>query len=142
MKLWNKIKQVIQKKAETSAHKEVLEFMCEVGSFKLYFPDDLKRRKERLAYKKNLTETYTYQEGDNLLDKKQDFIDQYTINEREQFDYFVKNNMFGNPGIIWTRAWHNHEQVERFQAQKNWQTVVHRNHREHMRQKFMNQKNR
>ena len=139
MKLWNKIKQRFRKMQERSARREVLEFLFEAGSFRMYFPEDLERGKDRLAYKQNLTATYTYQEGDDLLAKKQDFIDQYTINEQEQFDYFVKNNPFGNPGKIRTRAWRNHEQIERHEAQKNWCKVVHRNTRAHMCQKFMNQ---
>ena len=142
MQLWSKIKQIIRKQLEKEARIELTRFICEAKPFNGEdFPRKLKRSKERIAYKQNLTETYTYQEGDDLLAKKQDFIKQYTVNERKQFDYFIKDNPFP-PGEIQTRVWREHEQCQRFWAQKAWRKVVRRNHREHMRAKFMNQKTR
>lgn len=139
MKLWNKIKHIIRKKMERAARREVLEFVCESGVYSWCFPENLKKRKERLAYKQNLTATYTYQEGDDLLSKKQDFIDKYTVNEQEQRKNFVFEFMGPAPAVR-CKAWRDHEQIERFQAQKNWYQVVRRNYRAHMRAKFMNQK--
>ena len=140
MKVWDRIKQVFQKAQERSAQMEVVEFVSEYGYFSENFPKNLKKRKDRQAYKQNLTETYTYQEGDDLLAKKQDFIDQYTINEREQFDHFITNNLYDYSDEIKARVWRNHEQIERNQAQRAWRTVVKRNYHTHMRQNFMNQK--
>ena len=139
MKFWDKIKQRFRKMQERSARREVLEFLFEAGSFRMYFPEDLERGKDRLAYKQNLTATYTYQEGDDLLTKKQDFIDQYTINEQEQRQHFTSEFMGPTPAVR-CKAWRDHEQVERGEAQKAWHKVVRRNHRAHMHAKFMNQK--
>ena len=141
MRLWNKIKQIILKKMEKAARREVVEFMRETASFRMDFPENLKRRKERIAYKQNLTETYTYQEGDDLLSKKQDFINQYTVNEQEQRQHFTAKFMGATP-MVRCKAWRDHEQIERFQAQKNWHQVVHRNTQAHMLSKFMNQQTR
>ena len=143
MRLWNKIKQFIRRKAEESARMEVCDFLLEEPFFDGPFgksPNSLKRREERLIYKENLTLTYAYQSGDDLLAKKQDFIDQYTVNEKEQYNYFVKNDPFVDE--FRTHAWRNHEQVERREAQKAWRQVVKRNHQTHMRQKFINSKTR
>ena len=87
MQLWSKIKQIIRKQLEKEARIEVTRFICEAKPFNGGdFPRKLKRSKERIAYKQNLTETYTYQEGDDLLAKKQDFIDQYIINKRSRLE--------------------------------------------------------
>lgn len=145
MKFWNKIKQFIRHKAEASARAEVLSFLSESLTWSEefpYFPKSffLKKRKERMAHKENLTATYTYQSDDDLLSKKQDFIDQYTVNEKEQFDYFVTNNPFVRSNKIKTKAWRDHEQQERLQAQTAWRIVARRNHSFHMRSKFMKQR--
>ena len=141
MKLWNKIKQIIRKQLEKEARIDPTRFICEAEPFNGdNFPRKLKRIEERIAYKENLTATYTYQPDDDLLAQKQDFIDKYTINEQEQYNYFVKANPFVDE--FKTRAWRNHEQIERREAQKAWRVVAKRNYHEHMRQKFMNQKSR
>lgn len=143
MKLWNKVKRFVRRRAEENAKMEVWNFMLEGPFYRGAFgdfPQSLKRREERLAHKKDLTANYTYQPDDDLLAKKQDFMDQYTVNEREQYNYFVKNDPFKSE--FRARAWRNHEQLERREGQKAWRVVQHRNHREHMRQKFMNQKTR
>ena len=93
------------------------------------------------SFKRKLTATYTYQEGDDLLAQKQDFIDKYTINEQEQLWYFTQTPL-DRVSKARCKAWRDHEQVERFQAQKDWGKVVYRNHCAHMRQKFTNQKTR
>ena len=141
MYFWDKIKQLIRRMAEKDAQTDVIHFM--LGKpYGTETPSCLKKLDERVAYKQNLTVTYTYQEGDDLLAKKQDFIDQYTINEREQFQYFIINNLFDRDNKIKTMAWRNHEQVERGEAQKAWRQLRKRNYHAHMRQKFINQKTR
>lgn len=142
MKFFGKIKQFIRKKAEKRAKLEVVEFMCETGSFRMSFPENLKRGKERLAYKRNLTATYTYGSDEDKLSKKQDFIDQYTVNERQQLNYFTQYLPEERSDFARCKAWRDHEQVERREAQKAWRVVQRRNYREHMRQKFINQKTR
>ena len=135
---WNKIKQFVRHRLYQAARVEVAYFITDCKDM----PSHLKKHEERSAYKKDLTANYTYQQGDDLLAKKQDFIDKYTVNEREQYNYFVKEDLFGNPGEFRTRAWRNHEQIERREAQKAWCQVRKRNYHAHMRQKFMNQKTR
>lgn len=137
MNLFGKIKQFIRKKAEKRAKSDVAEFLFD----DVLYPH-LKKHKERLAYKRNLTATYTYGSGEDKLSKKQDFIDQYTVNERQQLNYFTQYLPEERSDFSRCKAWRDHEQVERCAAQKAWRVVQHRNHREHMRQKFMNQKNR
>lgn len=138
MKFWNKLKQFLRRKSDENARMEVWDFILE-GPFHRgpFFPKCLKRYEERQAHKEGLTANYTYQSGDDLLEKKQDFIDQYTVNEKEQYNYFVKEDPFVDE--FRARAWRNHEQVERREAQKAWRVVAKRNYQAHMRQKFMNQ---
>ena len=139
MYLWNKVKQFVRKRLYQAARIEVAYFITDCWAM----PSRLKKHEERSAYKQNLTANYTYQPGDDLLAKKQDFIDQYTVNEREQYDYFIKMRVpLYSPGEFRTRAWRNHEQIERREAQKAWRVVAKRNYHAHMRQKFMNQKTR
>lgn len=141
MNLFGKIKQFMRKKAENRAKLEVLRFLFETSPFADPYPH-LKKHKERLAYKRNLTATYTYGSGEDKLSKKQDFIDQYTVNERQQLNYFTQYLPEERSDFARCKAWRDHEQVERCEAQKAWRVVQHRNYREHMRQKFMNQKTR
>ncbi len=137
MNLFGKIKQFMRKKAENRAKLEVAEFLFDEALY-----PHLKKHQRRLAYKRNLTATYTYGSGEDKLSKKQDFIDQYTVNERQQLNYFTQYLPENRSDFARCKAWRDHEQVERREAQKAWRVVQHRNHREHMRQKFMNQKTR
>lgn len=141
MNFFGKIKQFMRKKAEKRAKLEVAEFLFETSPFEDPYPH-LKKHKERLAYKRNLTATYTYGSDEDKLSEKQDFIDQYTVNERQQLNYFTQYLPEERSDFARCKAWRDHEQVERREAQKAWRVVQHRNHREHMRQKFMNQKTR
>lgn len=134
MNLWNKVKQFLRYRAEIAAYVEVHDFIVGSESYKDF--SCLKNLSDRLAYKEHLTATYTYRPDDDLLAKKQDFIDQYTVNEREQFDCFITKNPFDCSNKIKTHAWRNHEQVERRAAQKAWYKVVKRNYRAYMQQKF------
>ena len=135
MNFFGKIKQFMRKKAENRAKLEVAEFLFDKAPY-----SHLKKREERLAYKQNLTATYAYGSGEDKLSKKQDFIDQYTINERQQLNYFTQCLPEERSDFARCKAWRDHEQVERHEAQKAWLVVQHRNHREHMHQKFMNNK--
>ena len=137
MNFFGKIKQFMRKKAEKRAKSEVAEFLFDEALY-----PHLKKHKERLAYKQNLTAIYTYKSGEDKLSKKQDFIDQYTVNERQQLNYFTQYLPEERSDFARCKAWRDHEQVERCEAQKAWRVVQHRNHREHMHQKFMNQKTR
>ena len=104
-------------------------------------PKCLKNLNDRLVYKKQLTSTYTYCESDDLLAKKQDFIDQYTSNEKMQREYFISS--FGEAkNVEYCKAWRDHEQVERGEAQKAWRQVIRRNHSTYMCPKYMNQNTR
>ena len=134
MKLWHKIKLFFKHRVEMAARMEVYDFLVDGKTYE-YYPY-LKNLDDRLAYKKKLTETYTYQPDDDLLAKKQDFIEQYTINEKEQFDCFITKDPFDHSDEIKTHAWRNHEQVERREAQKNWRKVVRRNYHEHLSKLF------
>ena len=137
MNLLGKIKQFMRKKAEKRAKLGVAEFLFDEALY-----PHLKKHKERLVYKRNLTATYTYGSDEDKLSKKQDFIDQYTVNERQQLNYFTQYLPEERSDFARCKVWRDHEQVERCEAQKAWRVVQHRNHREHMRQKFMNQKTR
>ncbi len=137
MNFFGKIKQFMRKKAENRAKSEVSEFLFHEALY-----PHLKKHQERLAYKQHLTATYIYQEGDDSLARKQDFIDKYTVNEKQQLSYFTQYLPEERSDFARCKAWRDHEQVERREAQKAWRVVQHRNHREHMRQKFMNQKTR
>lgn len=139
MKVWNWIKKLIRYSAEVGAKGEIIEFEAEWGIYQDQFPKALKCREERICHKLDLIATYTYQEGDDVLAQKQDFIDQYTINEREQLAYFTGFDRMNFPRC---KAWRDHEQVERACAQHEWQEVVYRNQRDHMRQRLMQQKTR
>ena len=144
MKLWNRIKYFFEKRFQKTAAMEVNNFMLEEPFYRGPlgdFPCSLKRREERRAYKENLVTTYTYQPEDDLLAKKQDFIDQYTVNEKEQLWYFTQTPI-DRTDRARCKAWRDHEQIERREAQKSWRKVVHRNHRTHMRQKFLSENSR
>ena len=141
MKFLDKIKQFMQNRAEKRAKLDVVKFLFETSPFEDPYPH-LKKHKERLAYKRNLTATYTYGSDEDKLSKKQDFIDQYTVNEKQQLSYFTQYLPEERSDFARCKAWRDHEQVERCAAQKAWRVVQHRNHRAHMRQKFMNQKTR
>lgn len=145
MQFFDKIKKFLNHRAEKKAKEEVVEFLAEVPIFGQVPHPCLKKHKERLAHKMDLTAAYTYKSDDDVLSKKQDFIDQYTINEQQQLHYFTVSipSFCGYlPSVASCKAWRDHEQVERREAQKAWRIVQHRNHSEHMRQKFMNQKTR
>ena len=144
MRLWNRIKLFFYKRAEAEARMELYNFMLEEPFYRGPlgdFPIALKRRDQRQAYKQELTATYTYQEGDDLLATKQDFIDKYTVNEQKQLWYFTQTRR-DRKDRARCHIWRNHEQVERREAQKAWYTVAKRNYHTHMRQKFMAQKTR
>ena len=140
MKLWDKIRQIWEEKAEKSEKMRIYNFMLEEPFYEGgAFPKGLKRLEKRQAHKRNLTATYTYQEGDDLLTKKQGFIDQYTVNEKEQLWYFTQTPV-DRINRARCKAWRDHEQIERLCAHRDWRKVVRRNHRAHMRAKFVNQK--
>ena len=139
MKLWNWIEKITGCFAKIDPNEEIVEFEAEWGIYQNQFPSTLKCKEERECHKLDLIATYTYQEGDDVLAKKQDFIDQYTINEREQLAYFTGFDRMNFPRC---KAWRDHEQVERSFAQHEWQEVVYRNQRDHMLQRFRNQKTR
>lgn len=139
MKLWNWVEKILKRRAEIAAKMEVIDFVEEWGDFRDRFPSSLKGREERLCHKMDLMATYSYQEGDDLLSKKQDFIDQYTVDEREQLDFFTR---FDRKNVVRCKAWRDHEQRERSCARLTWPEVVCRNQREHRYNKNMNQKTR
>ena len=142
MKFFDKIKKYFRHKAEKKAELEVADFLAERPVFGQVPYPFLKKHKERLAYKENLTSTYTYESDEDVLSKKQDFIDQYTVNEKQQLNYFTQFLPAERSDFARCKAWRDHEQEKRLAAQKAWRVVQHRNHREHVRQKFMNQKTR
>ena len=139
MRLWNWVEKILKRRAEIAAKMEVIEFVQEWGRFEDQFPSSLKCKDERECHKIDLMATYSYQEGDDLLAKKQDFIDQYTVDEREQLDFFTR---IDRTNVARCKAWRDHEQEERGCAQVTWREVVCRNQREHRYNKNMNQKTR
>ena len=144
MQLIDKIKKFLKHRAEKKAKEEVAEFLAETPVFGQTPHPRLKKHKERLVYKQDLMATYTYQSDEDELSKKQDFIDQYTINEQQQRRYFtvaIPHLCEYTASTASCKAWRDHEQTERLEALKAWRIVQHRNHREHMRQK-LNQKTR
>ena len=87
----------------------------------------------------------TPQEGDDLLAKKEAFIRYYSFLARIDRYYHSLNYKKGrfNSSPLWCQKWQNQEQRARFQAQCVWhKKMVHGSYRNHMRQKFMNQKTR
>ena len=147
MKWWKKIKRIWHQHRLNHARAELFLFQLEFPKYKPHgthpWPAGLAHIDDRIEYKKKLAVDYAYPEGADLLTRKQDFIDKYTKHERAQFDYFITNNLYNCNDEIRTRVWREHEQVERFRAQCVWhKKVVHGSYRNHMRQKFMNQKTR
>lgn len=140
MYLWNRFKEFMRHRAEKKAKKKVLEFVLEVPVLGQIPYPELKKHKERLSYKRDLIANYTYQPDDDLLAKKQEFIELYTVNEKQQRDYFTQR--LSEEGSDWAccKAWRDHEQVERGEARMAWYVVSKRNYHTHMRQKFMCQK--
>ena len=138
-----KLKQRHRNRAEARERTKVLLFMLElqykpIGS--KIWPANLTRRDERIEYKNKLTSSYNYRRKDDVLAKKQDFIDKYTIHEQQQFRHFT-NSTDEYVSEYRIRAWRNHEQVERARAQRAWHTVVKRNSHNHVNRQIISNQN-
>ena len=76
--------------------------------------------------KKYAEEKNQPKEGDDLLAQKAEFMRIYTFRASQWRCYYTLGYKKGRYRTVplWTKKWHDYEQVERLKAQKRWREIL------------------